>query len=198
MYVGQGRELAWSRRPRALSRAQVLEIFAGKTAPAFEVALRLGAVLAGGDAAWAGILTEYSSALGAAYQIQDDLDDFHGGAGGDVRMLRPSILAALAWERAQGAERTLLARYWRRESLGPAEAAELVRVLRGLGVEAEAMALLAGYKARALGCLQGLTNSALKSLLRRVICRIFGDIEALRCCADYQAEHGGGSEKGKA
>src|SRR5439155_10727290 len=45
--LGQGAELDWVRRPAPLSSASVLEIFRRKTAPAFEVALRLGAAFGG-------------------------------------------------------------------------------------------------------------------------------------------------------
>src|SRR5437867_1069084 len=45
--LGQGAELCWVRNPQQLSSLQVLDIFRQKTAPAFEVALRLGAAYAG-------------------------------------------------------------------------------------------------------------------------------------------------------
>src|SRR5688572_12435822 len=44
---GQGAELCWARGPQPLTQHQVLEIFRKKTAPAFEVALRLGLLCAG-------------------------------------------------------------------------------------------------------------------------------------------------------
>src|SRR6185295_18617669 len=44
---GQGAELCWARRPEPLKANEVLDIFRKKTAPAFEVALRLGALYAG-------------------------------------------------------------------------------------------------------------------------------------------------------
>src|SRR5439155_15239826 len=47
---GQGAELVWARKPEPLTPMQVLDIFRHKTAPAFEVALRLGALYAGVEA----------------------------------------------------------------------------------------------------------------------------------------------------
>jgi geranylgeranyl pyrophosphate synthase len=44
---GQGAELVWAQNPKPLKSKQVLEIFRQKTAPAFEVALKLGASYAG-------------------------------------------------------------------------------------------------------------------------------------------------------
>ena len=44
---GQGAELCWARHPAPLSSLEVLDIFRKKTAPAFGVALQIGAVYAG-------------------------------------------------------------------------------------------------------------------------------------------------------
>src|SRR5207244_2713110 len=43
---GQGAELCWTQHPEPLSSLAVLDIFRKKTAPAFEVALQLGAIYA--------------------------------------------------------------------------------------------------------------------------------------------------------
>src|SRR5206468_11325037 len=102
---GQGAELCWARHPAALTTLQVLEIFRQKTAPAFEVALRLGALYAGTDEhdEVSDVLQAYSEALGIAYQIRDDLNDLgEQGETNDILGLRPSLLLAVAYERAQG------------------------------------------------------------------------------------------------
>src|SRR5829696_1734693 len=44
---GQGAELIWASKPAPLTSLQVIDIFRRKTAPAFEVALRIGALYAG-------------------------------------------------------------------------------------------------------------------------------------------------------
>jgi hypothetical protein len=94
---GQGAELQWARHPAPLNQAQVLDIFRHKTAPAFEVALRLGALYAGNHESIADVLGAYSEALGIAYQIRDDLDD-HSQTDecNDLTALRPSVLLAVA------------------------------------------------------------------------------------------------------
>jgi geranylgeranyl pyrophosphate synthase len=73
---GQGMELEWSRSPRELTLAFVLEIFRCKTVPAFEVALEFGVRCAGDDKRLRSILHEFSFALGIAYQLQDDTEDY--------------------------------------------------------------------------------------------------------------------------
>ena len=96
---GQGAELCWMRTPEPLKQPQVINIFQHKTAPAFEVALHLGALTAGCQphAAVASALTAYSQALGIAYQIRDDLED----RAGDAAALRPSLFPALSREQAK-------------------------------------------------------------------------------------------------
>ena len=172
--IGQGAELCWTRRPAPLSTAEVIDIFRRKTAPAFEVALRLGALSAGADNGLWEVLHRYSEALGIAYQIRDDLKDWHGdGEPDDGLAMRPSILLAIACERAQGADRELIESVWRR-SIRPEDAAEpLKRLVAELGVEDEGRRLLAAYKDEAVRSLEPLDGARLKGLLRRVIFRIF-------------------------
>ena len=45
--LGQGAELAWMQQPAALTADQAIDIFRRKTSPAFQVALGIGAALAG-------------------------------------------------------------------------------------------------------------------------------------------------------
>jgi geranylgeranyl pyrophosphate synthase len=172
--IGQGAELCWTRRPAPLSTADVLDIFRRKTAPAFEVALRLGALVAAAtDGLWE-VLHRYSEALGIAYQVCDDIRDWHGdGEPDDGLAMRPSILLAIAYERAAGDDRKLLESVWRR-SISPEDAAEpLKRLVAELGVEDEARRLLATHKDEAVRSLEPLDGALLKGLLRRVIFKIF-------------------------
>jgi NAD(P)-dependent dehydrogenase (short-subunit alcohol dehydrogenase family) len=62
--LGQGAELLWNNKPEALATNAVLDIFKRKTAPAFEVALKVGAALAGKLDEVAAELHAYSEALG--------------------------------------------------------------------------------------------------------------------------------------
>ncbi|MBM4016977.1 MAG: DUF116 domain-containing protein [Planctomycetes bacterium] len=177
--LGQGAELCWARRPAVLSAAEVLAIFRRKTAPAFEVALRLGALAAGtADGCW-DALHRYSEALGIAYQIGDDLKDYDGdGDPDDVAALRPSILLAIAHERAEGGARQRLESVWRRTAERGTEAPGVRRLLEELGIIQEARRLLGSYEDEAIRSLEPLCDEALKGLLRRVIFRIFSRLPA--------------------
>jgi len=177
--LGQGSELSWARRPEALATREVIDIFRHKTAPAFEVALRVGMACAGAATdAWTG-LGRFSEALGVAYQIRDDLKDWRGDEDpNDAMAMRPSILLAIAHERATGPARHLLEAVWRRSArLDPRE--EAVRTaLEELGVEQAALDLLNAYRDQAVAALGPLASAGLKGALRRIIARIFKDVEA--------------------
>lgn len=96
--LGQGEELAWRQASRMVTPAEVIAAYRKKTAPAFEVALRLGALAAGADEAVGSMLQRFSEALGAAYQIRDDLKDAETDLRSGHALPRPVLLSALAAE----------------------------------------------------------------------------------------------------
>jgi len=189
---GQGAELCWARTPQPLTQQQVLDIFRRKTAPAFEVALRLGALYAGVDQheEVAEVLQTYSEALGIAYQIRDDLSDL-GSAGetNDIAGLRPSLLLAVAHEKAKDAQKELLASVWRRSLPGGATFEEVEALYAELGADQRARTLLETYKEEAIRCLRDLENPNLKGLLRRVIGKIFNDTEIKGWCKEFEQKN---------
>ena len=71
---GQGEELMWDNSPVTMDF--VMNIFRYKTVPAFEVSLMLGLSCTGNYAHLRPMLKNYSEALGIAYQLKDDLEDF--------------------------------------------------------------------------------------------------------------------------
>ena len=185
--LGQGAELAWTRDPRPLSVDEVIAIFRQKTAPAFEVALALGAVLAECDPSLETLLSHYSDALGIAYQVRDDLEDLLQNAQTQERLLkRPSILMAIAFEQAQADDKTLLGHIWCHPDT-TASPRETVTILKKLRIDHQAARLMETYKARAIACLAPLQNPELKGLLRRVISKIFLDFDIMGCCDDGQS-----------
>ena len=191
--LGQGAELCWARAPMPLTSLQVLEIFRNKTAPAFEVALRLGALYGGADDDVADVLVKYSEALGIAYQIRDDLDDLTAGhAGDDVSAQRPSLPLALAHERTKGDKHALIEAVWTRHSL-PEMADQIREIIREVGSEDRCRGLLDSYKEQAIRSLAELENPSLKGLLRRVITKIFS-MEVKGWCSEFEARNAPGRE----
>lgn len=202
---GQGAELCWMRQPRPLTQVQVLDIFRHKTAPAFEVALKLGALYADETAAVSGdngstrrttfadvenALSVYSEALGIAYQIRDDLSDLGSrGDTNDIEGLRPSLLLAVAYERAQGETKALLESVWRRCLPHGISASTIETIYTDLRADERARTLLETYKEEAIRSLRDVENANLKGLLRRVIGKIFNDTEIKGWCKEFEAKN---------
>jgi geranylgeranyl pyrophosphate synthase len=171
---------------------EVLGIFRQKTAPAFEVALRLGAAFAEAGDDVHEVLTRYSEALGIAYQIRDDLDDLasEAGAAGNPK---PTLPLAEAFDRARGADKTFLERIWSTAEVSPEEAAQVRELMERLGIEERGRRLLESYKEAAVRSLPELHNPSLKGLLRRVIAKIFR-VEIQGWCSEFEARNAASGE----
>ncbi len=195
--LGQGAELAWARQPRPLTSGDVAQIFRLKTAPAFEVALRLGAAFAEASPDVHATLARYSEALGIAYQTRDDVEDLTGGeAPDDLTALRPTLPLAIAYERAKGAPKDVLARVWSRRT-EDGDGLEARRTLDELGVVAQCRGLVDLHKEQAIRTLPELTNASLKGLLRRVVGKIFR-VEIEGWCSEFEARNAASGARGAA
>ena len=190
---GQGAELVWARHPAPLTSLEVIDIFRQKTAPAFSVALKLGAIYAGQLDDVDEVLSDYSEALGIAYQIRDDLSDL--GASGetnDIAGLRPSLLLASAYERASqdttGVAKTKLEAHWRRRA--ESTPAEIETLFTELGADTRCQDLLERYKEETIRTLRDVENPNLKGLLRRVLGKIFNDTEIKGWCKEFEQKNG--------
>ena len=157
--LGQGEELIARRDEIALAPETVLNIFRLKTAPAFEVALRFGALAAGCSAELDRALTGFSEALGVAYQIRDDVRDVTDTSAASSAA-EPSIVGALLRRgRSDSGER------WTEMSAGGKDYDV------NQAVE-DAMCLCGEWKQRALDALRSVGNYELKMLLYRLASRI--------------------------
>lgn len=188
---GQGAELLWARNPVPLESKQVLEIFRQKTAPAFEVALKLGASYAGKLDEVADALHHYSENLGIAYQIRDDMDDLGADAGENaLEQMRPSVLLAVARERANGNDRDLLDSLWSHDDLQGIALHKVRQLAHDLEADEKCLMLLETYKDAAVRALADLENANLKGLLRRVMGKIFNDLEIKGWCREFEVKNG--------
>lgn len=195
--IGQGAELHWMREPNVLHPSDVVEIFARKTAPAFEVALQLGAAYAGAGDDIGAVLTEYSQALGIAYQIQDDLDDAKENEDpNDIEALRPSLLLALAHHNSKGDDKTFLGKLWQRQPEQPNWSSRVREIYETKEIPAKAENLLDSYKERAVTSLKELQNANLKGLLRRVVGKIFNRVEIKEWCREFETRDVASRETG--
>src|SRR5205823_5624909 len=162
---GQGAELCWARQPAPLTPLQVLNIFRQKTAPAFEVALRLGALYAGTEPheEVSDALRAYSEALGVAYQIRDDLSDLGAkGETNDIAGLRPSLLLAVAYEKAKNDQKAQLESVWCRSPQAGINPDQIEALYTELKADERARQLYETYKEEAIRCLRDVENPNLK------------------------------------
>ena len=186
---GQGAELVWQQKPSSMKSIEVLDIFRKKTAPAFEVALRLGAIYAGEEQhdEVSQVLAAYSENLGIAYQIRDDLSDLGAkGETNDLVGLRPSLLLAVAHERAKADQKEILASVWQRKLPEDSTFADIEAMYTDLKAIDRADTLLATYKEEAIRSLRDLESANLKGLLRRVIGKIFNETVVKGWCSEVQ------------
>ncbi|MCB1226662.1 MAG: polyprenyl synthetase family protein [Verrucomicrobiales bacterium] len=193
---GQGAELLWTRQPGALEPRQVIEIFRSKTAPAFEVALKVGAALARRLDEVEDVLHAYSENLGVAYQIRDDLDDLGDDAAARTEVaIRPSVILSLLLEKGKGEVKTAMQALWS----GQAEVLPDKRIIRQWaeesGAHEKAMMLLESYKEAAVRSLQEVEIPNLKGLLRRVLGKIFNELEIKGWCREREEENAEGKEE---
>jgi geranylgeranyl pyrophosphate synthase len=188
--IGQGAELLWTRHPVALSSTQVLEIFRSKTAPAFEVALKVGAALAGQLDECADVLHAYSENLGIAYQIRDDLDDLgEDSAAGNEWNMRPSIVLSLLREKGKGEVKDQMEALWNGVAASKPDNATIRQWALDSGAHEKAMTLLESYKEAAIRSLQEVELPNLKGLLRRVIGKIFNELEIKGWCREFEQKN---------
>jgi geranylgeranyl diphosphate synthase, type II len=194
--IGQGEELAWTRRPEPLATDRALDIFRRKTSPAFQVALGVGAALAGAGAETQEVLRDYSEALGIAYQIRDDLEDLADtGPVDGLGLGGPSLLLALACDKTKAQGRDRVMTLWRDCRTSPPAMAAFRSLLGELGVEERARALLEAYKEQAIRTLPVLQNASLKGLLRRVVGKVFR-VEIKGWCSEFETRDAAGRQVG--
>lgn len=170
--IGQGAELAWSRTPRVLTTDDVLNIFAQKTAPAFEVALRLGAYYHTADATLHASLTQFATGLGIAYQIRDDLEDLIDQVTTPRR--RPTLPMAILLEEAPTPVHTAATAWWENRETE----ADRVLILQALAAPAVADVIAARYDAarqQARAAADQVAAAPLRDFLSQLMARVFMD-----------------------
>jgi geranylgeranyl pyrophosphate synthase len=106
------------------------------------------------------------------------------GETNDIAGMRPSLLLAVASERAAGDQKAQLESLWRRQTGINTEQIEAIYL--ELKADERARLLLETYKEEAIRSLRDLENASLKGLLRRVIGKIFNDTEIKGWCKEFE------------
>jgi len=168
--LGQGEELIWQQQSGMPSMEKVIEIFALKTAPAFEVSLVFGAIASKAINNLYPILKEYSKAIGIAYQIQDDINDFNPDhISNDIIEYRPSLILAILNEKNPEG---LAAFLNDTQANNKRKAENIYNWATANGTIDEAKKMLDTYKDYALNSLNNLHNVSAKVLLYRLLNKI--------------------------
>lgn len=109
---GQGAEMEWQSSGKLeMTPLDALQIYALKTAPAFEAALYAGLRMAGTVETYEEMIPAFSRHLGVGFQVLNDLKDWCGDennklvAGQDALSVRPTVLLALAAQSANQGQR---------------------------------------------------------------------------------------------
>ena len=143
------------------------------------------------------MFAKYSEALGIAYQIRDDLDDLTGtDAPDDIAALRPSLPLAVGVERAKGQDEEAHARCWRHGGATQRHAGRVARPADRAERRGSLPPLLESYKEEAIRSLAVLDEPTLKGLLRRIVGKIFNDIELKGWCREFEARNAAGRAAG--
>jgi octaprenyl-diphosphate synthase len=131
------------KRSGTTTEADYLRIITQKTASFISACCRIGALLAGGDAARVEALTRYGLHIGIAFQISDDALDFVGddarlgkAIGADLREGKRTLPLIATLDRAEPAERERIQAVLKRARPEAADIEEIRRlVVRYEGVE---------------------------------------------------------------
>lgn len=168
--IGQGEELLSRFNKKMPDRSGVINIFRYKTSPAFEVALKFGAITSENNNKTLEVLENYSKELGIAYQIKDDLDDFRNNAFlKNLKSFAPSVIAAIMSEKSADDTVNFINKFTEGDSEAVNELKsnkDFVKTIK------ETEDLLETYRLNTLRALKEISNSNLKILLYRLANRI--------------------------
>ncbi|MES2959208.1 MAG: octaprenyl diphosphate synthase [Pseudomonadota bacterium] len=155
---------------------EYLRVIRFKTAKLFEASARLGAVLAGADAATEESCADYGRSLGTAFQLVDDLLDYDGethelgkNVGDDLREGKPTLPLLVAMARSGPAERNMMRHAIEHGEV--ARLAEIVTVVRRTGALEAARQVARDEAAKARACLHCLPPSPQRDALLELCAR---------------------------
>jgi octaprenyl-diphosphate synthase len=153
-----------------------LRVIRYKTAKLFEASARLGAVLAGADAALEDSCAAYGRALGTAFQLVDDLLDYEGNSdelgknvGDDLREGKPTLPLLIAMQRGSESDRSLV-----RAAIEHGEVQRLpdiIALVRRTGALDATRAAAADEADRARRCIESLPPSGAREALLELCVR---------------------------
>lgn len=173
---GQGAEIAWRTAvDKTLTREDAIGIYTRKTSPAFEAALYTGVRLAGECQRFERFLARYSRHLGIAFQILNDLSDWSGDANNkliakqDATSLRPTMLLAIALDKAKMADRARIERLLSKNGVGPSNENGLGELFTQLDVFRDARKMVIEHRCIAHDVAGEIPHMGLRNLLHQLL-----------------------------
>lgn len=173
---GQGAELIWrDSHNKRLTPQDTLRIYALKTAPAFEAALFTGLRLAGPADHYAELVRRFAHDLGVAFQIINDLNDWHGDThnklrpAGDVIGGRPTLLWAVALAGLAVESRKKLEAMVNERPLAESRLCDIRRLYEEAGAFQQAGRLVDNYQQRAEAVAAEIQPESLRRLFYHLI-----------------------------
>lgn len=168
MALGQGAELIARRNNEIVSLEDLLVIFENKSAEAFRVALLTGAIAGDADLKSREILDKFSSYIGRAYQLKDDLEDI---AENDLNAVKnPSALISVLAEKVSEAELNIIQNALLKNEIG-----SIRHLLERYDVSGIIMNMIKEHLDKIENCLSDLQNIPLKLALYEIVGRTFRD-----------------------
>jgi geranylgeranyl diphosphate synthase type II len=165
--VGQGIELMAIKNHEILSLDKTIKVFEYKTATAFKVSLLLGATAAGADTDSVVLLAQFSIAIGIAYQIKDDIEDFKNG-NGDFEIHKPSVLISMLAENLTASDLNVFQRAYQNNEIDIIQ-----QLVKDYKIHNHADDLLKVYINESNACLGNFKNIGLKMALHEILGNIF-------------------------
>ncbi len=169
---GQGAEMAWqASRDLNVTPLDALQIYALKTAPAFEAALYAGLRMAGPAKQYEEMIPLFARHVGVGFQILNDLKDWQGDddnkllAGQDALSFRPTVLLALALQSVDVDQRQELEEIFDSAELDALRIGRLRRIFEECDVFGKAEALVEKSRARAEALADNVEPQELRRLL---------------------------------
>jgi len=167
--IGQGEELHSRGLGQMLTTEQVLQIFGDKTAPAFSAALESAAAAAQADETLMDYLGPVAQTLGVAYQIRDDLHDILEPQYNELHTLRPLLVLAVVYERADAALRRALTDFYRRSPQGKTMPQALRQALTAAQTQAQMCSFLDDYRGRLQRLIGRIPHRSFRAAIDRAV-----------------------------
>lgn len=167
--IGQGTELMALKNRQCLSLNDIVQVFENKTAAAFKVSLLLGARAAGADSNALSMLEQFSTLIGVAYQIKDDLEDFVN-QNKDFKFEKPSILFSMLKDKLDNKDIPVFDEAYRKEQFDTIQ-----KLIFSYKIQERVETLLKNYISQSGACLSNFKNMGLKLALHEIFGKTFKD-----------------------